>query len=113
VALQRTAEVQVARYPQPSGRRLLVPLTVADGIRGFAAQLRYDSTQLTAVGVRPVGKSRGALVQSNLGTPGVVKLAVASTQALPSGQAFLVEFAVKQNRAGTSRVRLESAAVTR
>jgi hypothetical protein len=113
VAPQGTAAVRVGARARRSGRRLLVPLTIADGIRGFSAQVRYDASQLTAVGARPVATRGGALVQTNLRTPGVVHVAVASMRPLPRGQAFLIEFAVKNSRAGTSSVRVQSAAVVR
>jgi hypothetical protein len=113
VGPQSTATVRVGRSAPPSGRRVLVPLTIGDGLRGFSAQLHYDASQLTAVGVRPVGRSASALVQTNLRTPGVVNVAVASVQPLPRGQAFMVEFALKSSRAGTSSVRVQRAAVVR
>ena len=110
---QGIAAVRVGSQPQRSGRRLLVPLTIGNGIRGFSAQLRYDAGQLTAVGVRPVAKSGGALVQANLRMPGVVNVALVSMRALPRGQALLIEFAVNNSRAGSTSVRVQRAAVTR
>jgi len=113
VAPQRTAGVRVGPYPRRSGRRVLVPLTIAGTLRGFSAQVHYDPAQLTPVGVRPAVRNTGALVQTNLRTPGVVNVAVASTQALPRGRAFVIEFAVKNSRARTTSVRLGNAAVVR
>jgi hypothetical protein len=113
VAPQASAAIRVGPKPRRSGRRVLGPLTIADDIRGFSAQLRYDSSQLTAVGVRPVGKSGGALVQTNLGTPGGVSVAAASVRPLSRGQALMLEFAVKNSRAGTTSIRVQSLAVIR
>ena len=113
VSSQGSTGVRLGQYPRRSGRRLLVPLTIGDGLRGFSAQVHYDAAQLTAVGVRPVGRNTGALVQTNLRTPGMVNVAVANTRALPRGQAFMIEFAVKNSRAGATSVRLQNAAVVR
>jgi len=110
---QRTASIRIGQHPRRSGRRLLVPLTIADNLRGFSAQVQYDAVQLTAVGVRPSGRGTGALVQANLRTPGVVTVAVASTAALPRGETFLIEFAVKDGRAGATSVRVQDAAAVR
>jgi len=110
---QSSASVHVGRYPWRSGRRLLVPLKVADGIRAFSVQLRYDSSQLTAVGVRQVGQSGDTLVQTNLRTPGVVNVAVASVRGLPRGQALMLEFTVKDSRSGTPSVRVQRTTAVR
>ena len=112
-ATRGSAGLRVGQDPRRVGRRLLVPLTIADGIRGFSAQLRYDAVQLTAIAVRPVGKDGGALVQTNLHVPGVVRVAVASVRPLPRGRVLMVEFAVKGSHAGSTSVRIQSATVTR
>ncbi|MFN8625413.1 MAG: hypothetical protein U0587_05455 [Candidatus Binatia bacterium] len=111
VGSQKTAAIRVGRYQRRSGRRLLVPLNIAGGLRGFSAQLHYDSSQLAVIGVRPVVKSGGVLTQTNLGTLGVLNVAAASLQPLPRGQALMIEFVVKNRSVGATTVRLESAAV--
>jgi len=113
VAPPRTASVRVGPYGHRSRHRLLVPLTITDGLRGFSAQVHYDATRLTAVGVRPAGRNSSTLVQTNLRTPGMVNIAAASTQAMPGGQALVIEFAVKNERGGFTSIRLRSTAVVR
>ncbi len=102
--------LHVARHPWHRGNRVQIPVTVdaAAGFRGVLAQLRYDPAQLVPVGIRPAGQ---ALVQMNTGVLGSLRIALASSEPLSSGLAFVLEFETRRGRIGRAPVQVETAVI--
>jgi hypothetical protein len=111
VTSEATAELSVQRGGR-RGQLLRVPVTLnTAGAHGLSVDLRYDPTQMTAMGVRPVGSSGQTLMQTNLGAPGLARVALLSTAPMPRGAAFVLELALKHNRAVTTSVHIQRAVV--
>jgi Dockerin type I domain len=110
-----TDAVRLGQRTQRSGRYLRLPLSVhTDGtFRGLTVRLRYDPTELTVRGVRPAGNARNAVVQANPQVSGLLSIAVASPDPLPSGVALMLEFEAKQGHPAKPRIRVESSAIAR
>lgn len=101
---------------QRSGRhgqtlRVPVALTTA-GTQGLSADLSYDPAQMTPLGVRSVVRTGQVLLESNLATPGRVRVALIGTAPLPRGAAFVVEFQLRHPRAAAPAVQIQHATVT-
>lgn len=78
-----------------SGRRILaLPVTVSvkGGYLGLEVHLGYDRDSLLPRRVRRAAARREALVESNIGQPGELAVALASPVPLPAGVGFVVEF---------------------
>ncbi len=109
------SEVRLGRATKYRGTHLLTPVKVGSNgnFRGVAAQIEYDASQLVAVGVRALGPARQALMQVNMRVPGSLRIALASSQPLPDGTVFMLEFEAKQGRSGTASARIQNATVAR
>lgn len=115
--LTARAEAVSALRVQRGGRNgevLRVPVALnTAGAQGLSADLSYDASLATAVGVRAVGRNGQVLLQSNLETPGLARVALLSTTPMPRGTAFVLELALKHRRAATPSVKIQHAAVGR
>lgn len=113
VRSEAAAEMSVRRGGR-RGQLLRVPVVLnTAGARGASVNLRYDPTQMTAVGVRPAGSNGQTLMQANLAAPGVARVALLSSTPMPRGTAFVLELALKHNRTATTPVRLQDAVIAR
>jgi len=83
-SVRRQPTVRFGRAWQGPGNRSRLPLLVESApFTALYVELRYDPTELRAAGVRRLATAAGALVQSNAGVPGVVKIAMASATPIP------------------------------
>ncbi len=66
--------------------QLRLPLYVESGasFNALEAQLLYDPTQLTALGVRLLSKAHNAVMRSEINVPGIIRIALASATPIHS-----------------------------
>ncbi|MFI5395969.1 MAG: dockerin type I repeat-containing protein [Candidatus Binatia bacterium] len=115
VAANTIGDVRLGQHVQRSGRYLRVPLSVHTNgtFRGLTVQLGYDPTQLSVRSVRPAGNARKAVAQANSQVSGLLNIAVASPDPLPSGVALMLEFETKRGHMAKPRIRVQHSAVAR
>src|SRR5262249_55612524 len=87
-----TVRLGRARVVGPT-HQLRVPVYVraAGTYQSLDVELRYDPAKLTIAGIRRVGAAQRALVAQNRRTPGLLKIALASSELLRSGAVFMLE----------------------
>lgn len=75
--------------------------TNLDNVAGMQLDITYDSTSLSSPTVTQGPLVAGALFQANTSRPGVIKIAVISTQAFPvNGQIATISFASRTGNGG-------------
>jgi len=84
--------------------RVRVPLYVQAGsaFQSMDVQLRYDASRLTPMSVHRLRNARHALLAANPREPGVLSIALASSESIRSGALLVVEFATQRHGANAA-----------
>lgn len=83
----------------PSTVRVGLFARARNGFQSLEAELAYDPLRLRPIAVRRTRRTRGAILQVETSSPGIIKLAFAAAEPLPRGGRLLVlDFAVLDDR---------------
>jgi hypothetical protein len=98
---------------QQHGHRLSIPLEghKGGGFEGLDVEVTYDPAMLSALGARPTGEARNALIATNTTVPGRIAISLASAAQLPVGQVLLLDFTATHARVEPNSIRVTHATV--